>query len=84
MLVYSTLNYGICWGNSTRVSEVLILQKIILRTMAFKSSKFSCRDLFKQLNLLTVTNIYILNCVCYVKSHPDEFTLTRLKFTLQL
>ena len=38
---YSTLNYGIiCWGNSTRVSEVLILQKRILRTMTFKSSKF--------------------------------------------
>ena len=46
--VYSTLNFGIiCWGNSTRVSEVLILQKRILRTMTFKSSKFSCRDLFK-------------------------------------
>ena len=75
-LLYIKLWYSML-GNSTRVSEVLILPKRILRTMTFKSSEFSCRDLFKQLNVLTVTNIYILNCVCYVKSHPDEFTLTR-------
>lgn len=76
--VYSTLNYGIlCWGNCTRVSEVLILQKRILRIMTFKSPRYSCRDLFKQFNLLTVTSIYILNCVCYVRSHPDKFSRTR-------
>lgn len=75
--VNSILSYGIItWGNSTRITDVLIMQKRIIRTICFKPITHSCRDLFKQLNILTVISVYIFNCVMYVKSNIENFTQT--------
>ena len=75
--VNSVLSYGIInWGNSTRITDVLIMQKRIIRTMCYKPITYSCRSLFKQLNILTVVSVYILNCVMYVKRNAEGFTQT--------
>lgn len=72
--VGSTLSYGtVCWGNSKRINEVLISQKKIIRTITFKRMTFSCRQLFKDLNILTVISIYILQCALYVRDNLHTF-----------
>ena len=75
--VNSVLSYGIInWGNSTRITDVLIMKKRIIRTMCYKPITYSKRSLFKQLNILTVVSVYILNCVKYVKRNAEGFTQT--------
>lgn len=72
--VQSILQYClVCWGNCSRINEVLVLQKKIIRTMTFRRRLDSCRPVFKQLNILTVISLYIFSCVVYVKSHRWNF-----------
>ena len=72
------LNYCIiCWGNSSRIGELFILQKKIVRTMTFKDARYSCRNLFSELGILTIACLYILNCVCYLKNNRDKFVTNR-------
>lgn len=76
--VHSRLNYCIiCWGNSGRVGELFILQKKIVRTMTFKDARYSCRNLFSELGILTIACLYILNCVCYLNNNRDKFVTNR-------
>lgn len=70
--VHSCINYAtITWGNCTRSNEVFILQKKIIRTILFKSKIDSCRNLFRQLGILTLPCVFILKCVTMVKLDPD-------------
>lgn len=72
--VQSCLDYCIiCWGSCSRMGELLVMQKKIIRTMTFKSSRDSCKTLFSELHILTVPSLYILRCVLYVKSHIDTY-----------
>lgn len=72
--IQSCLNYcNICWGNCSRSSEVFTLQKKIVRTMLFKPPRYSCKSFFIELGILTVPCLYILNCVLYIREHPDQF-----------
>lgn len=72
--VQSCLDYCImCWGNCSRIGEVFIMQKKIIRTMTFKSPRETCRPLFNNLNILTISSLYILRCVSYVKSHISNY-----------
>lgn len=76
--VQSCLGYGIlCWGSATRVPELLIAQKKIIRTMTFKCRRFSCRDLFKELKILTLPSLFILHSVDHVRSNPVEYVVAR-------
>lgn len=73
--VQSLLNYGIlCWGNSSRINKLFIMQKKIIRTMQFKHSIHSCRNLFIALGILTLPALYILSCCLFVKSNINQFT----------
>ena len=72
--VQSCLDYCIIsWRNCSRIGEILMMQKKIIRTITFKSPRESCRNLFETLDVLTVPSLYIFRCVCYVKSHIDNF-----------
>lgn len=72
--VGSVLSYGVvCWGNAKGVNEILLSQKRIIRTMLFKNSRTSCRELFKQLQILTVISIFILRCAIYVQKNIHTF-----------
>jgi hypothetical protein len=66
----SHLMYGILvWGNDSNVKRLLILQKRAIRIICGVNSRCHCKPLFKQLNVLTVTSLYILECLMYVKSN---------------
>ena len=72
--IHSNLKYGIiCWGNSTNSKKLFTLQKRALRYIAKAKQQDSCKPLFKSLNILTLTSIYILECALFVKKNNDKF-----------
>lgn len=72
--VNSLLSYGIvAWGGSQFLNDVLIAQKRIVRSICSKSFIYPCRDLFVELNILTVASLYILYSVAYIHSNRDKY-----------
>ena len=70
----SVLRYGIhIWGNGTGVDGVLLLQKKAVRILTGSSYDAHCRELFRKERLLTVTNLYILECLLKVKLNLDDY-----------
>jgi hypothetical protein len=64
------IRYGIAlWGNSSRTNtnRVLILQKKAVRILAGLGPRESCRTAFKQLKVLTVVSLFILETALYAK-----------------
>jgi hypothetical protein len=52
--VHSVMSYGIMiWGNSTQAKKVFNLQKKCIRILAKVKPKASCRQLFRNLNIMT-------------------------------
>lgn len=65
------LRYGIVlWGATTNgcLERVLITQKKAVRMLADLDWRASCRGAFKELSILTVTNIYLLEVICLASS----------------
>uniref|UniRef100_A0A1B6MU01 Reverse transcriptase domain-containing protein n=1 Tax=Graphocephala atropunctata TaxID=36148 RepID=A0A1B6MU01_9HEMI len=65
------LRYGIVlWGATTNgyLERVLITQKKAVRMLADLDWRASCRGAFKELGILTVTNIYLLEVICLASS----------------
>ena len=47
--------YGIIfWGNSAYAQQIFKLQKRVIRIMSGMGPRYSCRNLFKKLNILPV------------------------------
>jgi hypothetical protein len=72
--VASTLRYGIIfWGNSTNKEAVFKAQKRCIRAMRGLKQTDSCVPYFKDLNILTMPSLYILEMVMFVKNNPALF-----------
>lgn len=72
--VVSTLRYAIIfWGNATNVEMVLKGQKKCIRAICNLRFRDSCREYFKKLNVLTVTCIYILEVVLFIRKNTELF-----------
>lgn len=77
--VYSNLTYGVIfWGNSHSSHKIFKIQKRIIRIMTNSNFSSSCRPLFKELKILPLPCIYILNTLMFVKEN-----LTKLLYTNQ-
>jgi hypothetical protein len=66
------LRFGILfWGEAGGVvtTRILKIQKRVLRSMVGVNSRTSCRQLFKELNILTIPSLYILEVICYIRKH---------------
>lgn len=73
--VASQLRYGlVLWGNATDVNRVLLSQKRCIRAICNVAPRTSCKPLFRELNLLTLPSMYILEVCKFVKLHPELFT----------
>lgn len=76
------LRYGIVlWGATAagNLERVLITQKKAIRILADLAWRDSCRGAFKELGILTVTNVYLLEVICMASSrqlqrHMDTHT----------
>lgn len=72
--VVSALRYGIVvWGNAVEIDNLFLIQKKCVRAICGMSPVESCRPLFKKLNLLTLTGIYIFEICVFVRQNMDIF-----------
>jgi len=87
------MSYGVIfWGNSCSSKEIFAIQKRIIRILTNKSKRDSCRDIFKQLQILTLPSQYIYSLLVFVVKNRDLFLLnsqihnlnTRYKHNLHL
>jgi hypothetical protein len=68
---HSIPKYGIIiWGNSTNNFIVFKLQK---KTVIRSGPRYSCRDLFKELNILPLSCEYILSVMMFVTDNQTKF-----------
>lgn len=72
---HSVASYGvIVWGMSPAAERVQILQKKAIRTLCNLHYRDSCREVFKSEKILTITSVYILCCVKFVRANSSRFT----------
>lgn len=74
-LFESHLRYGLAvWGYSSagNLQRVLVQQKKAIRVMAKLGFRDSCRNAFKELRILTVVSLYILETTMFARSINTE------------
>ncbi len=67
-IIYPHLKYGTClWGGcaQTKLKRVFTLQKYGIRILCSLKQRDSCRDAFKQLEILTFPSIYIYETIIF-------------------
>lgn len=70
---HSLISYGIiAWGISGESERLFRLQKKALRFIMGVPRRTSCRELFKQLKILTLPSILILHLLAYAKSEINN------------
>lgn len=77
-LFLSRVRYGIvAWGSTSEqnMTRVLILQKRAVRLIAGLGWRQTCREAFKELQLLTVPSLYIMETVMYCLEYGDFPTM---------
>ena len=74
-LFQSKLSYGlILWGNSTDWQKVFVMQKKAIRIISKLKPSDTCRNSFRDLRILTLPELYIFQCLTYIKATITEFT----------
>jgi hypothetical protein len=64
---HSIMSYGIIyWGNSGYATKIFKLQKRVMITITGVENRDSCRELFKNLNFLTLASQYIFSVVSFI------------------
>jgi hypothetical protein len=72
--VHSIISYGIIfWGNSSNSEEIFKIQKRIIRIIMNSSKNASCRQLFKELNILPIQSQYIFSVLLFLTKYTDQF-----------
>lgn len=70
---HSALSYGIlAWGHTHGINSIFIKQKYAIRILCGAKRTESCRPLFRQEHILTLTSVYIMECITFVHAHKDE------------
>jgi hypothetical protein len=57
---------------NTRLFRV---QKRVVRSMVGVSSRTSCRQLFKEMSILTLASLYILEVTCFIRKYCQSLEL---------
>jgi hypothetical protein len=66
----SCLRYGIIlFGGDKESKNIFKLQKRVLPIISGVSNRTSCRQIFKDYNVLTLPSLYILKVVCFIIKH---------------
>jgi hypothetical protein len=65
--IHAHLRYGlIFWGGDTNSESVFKLQKRIIRIISGVGRYASCKQLFKDLNILPLACMYISEIICHI------------------
>lgn len=71
---HSIMSYGIIfWGNSSNQPKVFRVQKRVIRLICGVNSRTSCRNLFKELGILTTASQYIYSLMKFVANNESLF-----------
>ena len=71
---HSVLRYGILfWGNSPICRDIFRIQKRAMRITTSKGRRESCRELFKELKILTLPSQYIHLVLVFVMKNRGLF-----------
>jgi hypothetical protein len=69
------MQYGlIFWGNSPKSIKIFRIQNNIIRIMMGQTRRDSCRNLFKELEILPLMSQYIFSLTLFVIKNRKEFT----------
>jgi hypothetical protein len=67
------LRYGILfWGADNESIPIFKLQKRVIRIIGGVGTGTSCRQLFKDYKILTVTSLYVLEVICFIKKYKSS------------
>lgn len=71
---HSLMSYGITvWGGVPSIKKVLKVQKNIVRIMTLTPPRKSCKQIFKDLNILTAPSLYIYTLLQQVFMNKDKY-----------
>lgn len=72
---HNVISYGIIfWGSyKSNLQKIFKIQKHAIRIITNSPRKSSCRNLFKELNILPVPCILIFHCLLYVRKNITLF-----------
>jgi len=69
----SCLRYGIIfWGVSKESIKILRIQKKVIRLITGLKKRESCKQKFKENRILTVTSLYVLEVLCFIKKYKGS------------
>ena len=72
--VHSVMSYGIIfWGYSHHSNSIFKIQKRIIRIITNTGSHDSCRQLFKQVQMLSLPSQYIFSLLVFVNKNRGVF-----------
>jgi len=67
------LRYGIIlWGGTKESIKALHIQKKVIRLITVVKKYESCREKFKENRILTVTSMYVLEVLCFIKKYKGD------------
>jgi hypothetical protein len=55
--------------------RIVRIQRRAVRLMVGASSTMSCRQLFKELNILTLASLYVLEVTCFIRKYCESLEL---------
>lgn len=71
---HSIMSYGIMlWGKAADIETIFILQKRAIRAIYNLGPRVSLRELFKEINILTVASQFILVTIMFVRKNIESF-----------
>jgi hypothetical protein len=72
--VHSVISYGIIFcRNSSYSKDIFKIQKRIIRVIMNSRRSDSCRELFKQLDILPLQSQYIYSLLLFINKNKDDF-----------
>jgi len=73
--IHSLLSYSIIfWGRSSNVNKLFILQKRIVRIITNTGVRESCREAFKNMEIMTLYSQYIFSLILFAVKNKHLFT----------
>ena len=73
-LFHAVMTYGIIfWGNSCHSTQAFRMQKKAIRIITGCGNRESCRNLFKELNILQLMSQYILSLLTFVSNNREQY-----------
>jgi hypothetical protein len=70
---HANLRYGVIfWGGGTESESIFKLQKRVIRIISGVGRHTSCRHLFRDLGILPIACLYMLDVLCYIKVNIEK------------